>query len=147
MNRGEDFIGDADCGSTTAIGFLVGQREEESGLWLLVFRDGHGGVGAVEREISNCRGLVSDEMGFEFRSEFGGAFSSQLEKLEDLLCNTIWEKLDVIVFRKIKVSQNFNNGLSPHYIPKLNSYDIVGGCSILQETGYKFAYDDCHREK
>ncbi|CAN1121843.1 hypothetical protein LINPERPRIM_LOCUS2422 [Linum perenne] len=133
MNRGEDFIGDADCGSTTAIGFLVGQREEESGRWLLVFRDGHGGVGAVEREISNCRGL--------------GAFSSQLEKLEDLLCNTIWEKLDVIVFRKIKVSQNFSNGLSPHYIPKLNSYDIVGGCSILQETGYKFAYDDCHREK
>ncbi|CAN1756902.1 hypothetical protein LINPERHAP1_LOCUS20789 [Linum perenne] len=59
MNRGEDFIGDADCGSTTAIGFLVGQREEESGRWLLVFRDGHGGVGAVEREISNCRGLVT----------------------------------------------------------------------------------------
>ncbi|CAN1168907.1 hypothetical protein LINPERPRIM_LOCUS19488 [Linum perenne] len=40
-----------------------------------------------------------------------------------------------------------SNGLSPHYIPKLNSYDIAGGCSILQETGYKFAYDDCHRDK
>ncbi|CAN1168755.1 hypothetical protein LINPERPRIM_LOCUS19381 [Linum perenne] len=108
MNRGEDFIG-----------MLIADLLLPLDFW------------SDKEKRSMVGGFWCSET--DMFSDLGKKSSTDLQPCRELsvhswrslrTCSVIQSgKLDVIIFRKIKISQN------------------------LQETGYKFAYDDCHREK